>query len=143
MQGVFGFLISLASFLSIKVTSPVTHSMSPLISPSDPALTPWMIVISSAARGVLQTMLAVYIFGDIMSQWVLVVHRHENLRLTISWRGRVISIFLIIAGSVLYVYAKSGGDKKPAAVPVDPKALERGLGDVVFDENEEKRRDLE
>ncbi len=40
MQGVFGFLISLASFLSIKVTSPVTHSMSPLISPSDPALTP-------------------------------------------------------------------------------------------------------
>jgi len=44
---------------------------------------------------------------------------------------------------VLYVYAKSGGDKKPAAVPVDPKALERGLGDVVFDENEEKRRDLE
>jgi GDP-fucose transporter C1 len=25
-KGVFGFLISLASFLSIKVTSPVTHS---------------------------------------------------------------------------------------------------------------------
>jgi hypothetical protein len=26
LKGVFGFLISLASFLSIKVTSPVTHS---------------------------------------------------------------------------------------------------------------------
>jgi len=28
------------------------------------------LVISSAARGVLQTMLAVYFFGDIMSQFV-------------------------------------------------------------------------
>lgn len=60
-------------------------------------------------------------------------------------RGRVISIFLIIIGSVLYVYAKTDGDKKPPqshAIPMEPKALERGLGDVVFDEKEEKRREM-
>ncbi|RXK41392.1 hypothetical protein M231_01297 [Tremella mesenterica] len=70
ITGVFGFFISLASFLSIKVTSPVTH------------------MISSASRGVLQTILAVWLFGDVMSQ------------------GRILGIILIISGSVLYVYAK-------------------------------------
>ncbi|WWC87664.1 uncharacterized protein L201_002555 [Kwoniella dendrophila CBS 6074] len=105
ITGFFGFLISLASFISIKVTSPVTH------------------MISSATRGVLQTMLAVYIFGDIMS------------------RGRIISIFLIISGSVLYVYAKTEDSKKAkidnqADIPINPKSLERG--DVLFSADKEK-----
>ncbi|WWC68839.1 uncharacterized protein I206_102774 [Kwoniella pini CBS 10737] len=105
ITGFFGFLISLASFISIKVTSPVTH------------------MISSATRGVLQTILAVYIFGDIMS------------------RGRIISIFLIITGSVLYVYAKTEDSKKSknendvhTQVPANPKSLERG--DVLFSTDE-------
>ena len=68
----FGFLISLASFLSIKVTSPVTHSESdfPRVSPSGRLRARAHVltsVISSAARGVLQTMLAVYFFGDVLS----------------------------------------------------------------------------
>nr|XP_019050155.1 hypothetical protein I302_00577 [Kwoniella bestiolae CBS 10118]OCF29085.1 hypothetical protein I302_00577 [Kwoniella bestiolae CBS 10118] len=113
ITGLFGFLISLASFISIKVTSPVTH------------------MISSATRGVLQTMLAVYIFGDVMS------------------RGRIISIFLIISGSVLYVYAKTEDAKRSKErererevdVPLNPKSLERG--DVLFenqDGDDEKGR---
>ncbi|OCF45081.1 hypothetical protein I317_01133 [Kwoniella heveanensis CBS 569] len=125
ITGFFGFLISLASFISIKVTSPVTH------------------MISSASRGVLQTMLAVYIFGDVMS------------------RGRIISIFLIISGSVLYVYAKTEDAKKSsssnssnlnaskggrdgdphAKVPLNPKDLERG--DVLFSADREQERETE
>ncbi|KAK6907127.1 hypothetical protein L486_04161 [Kwoniella mangroviensis CBS 10435] len=110
ITGLFGFLISLASFISIKVTSPVTH------------------MISSATRGVLQTMLAVWIFGDVMS------------------RGRIISIFLIISGSVLYVYAKTEDSKKSSKqkhdeveVPLNPKSLERG--DVLFENDVEKDDD--
>ncbi|ORX36335.1 hypothetical protein BD324DRAFT_489113 [Kockovaella imperatae] len=89
ITGVFGFLISLASFISIKVTSPVTH------------------MISSAARGVLQTMLAVYFFGDIISS------------------GRMVSIALIITGSVLYVYSKSlpESDSKAPYSPLDSKSV--------------------
>jgi len=94
ITGLFGFLISLAAFISIKVTSPVTH------------------MISSAARGVLQTVIAVWLFGDIMSG------------------GRVMGIFLIISGSVLYVYSKSvpEGPKKPdsTVIPLDPRSVERG-----------------
>ncbi|KAI9632399.1 uncharacterized protein MKK02DRAFT_40703 [Dioszegia hungarica] len=92
ITGFFGFLISLAAMLSIKVTSPVTH------------------MISSAVRGVLQTFFAVYLFGDV---------------------GRIISIFLITAGSGLYVYAKSEESKATAYQPVppssDPRSLERGV----------------
>jgi hypothetical protein len=40
---------------------------------------------------------------------------------------------LIISGSMLYVYSKSEESMRPAHVPLDPKALERG-GDVGFDE---------
>lgn len=49
ITGIFGFLINIAGFLQIKVTSPVTH------------------MISSAVRGVLQTVLAVIIFSDIVT----------------------------------------------------------------------------
>lgn len=42
-------MICIAGFLSIKVTSPVTH------------------MVSSAARGVVQTLLSVWFFGDIIT----------------------------------------------------------------------------
>jgi GDP-fucose transporter C1 len=49
VTGIFGFLISIAGILSVKVTSPVTH------------------MFSSAARSVLQIALGVKIFGDIIT----------------------------------------------------------------------------
>ncbi|KAI3658741.1 hypothetical protein MP638_001623 [Amoeboaphelidium occidentale] len=49
VTGVFGFLINIAGFLQIKVTSPITH------------------MISSAVRGVLQTFLAVWLFSEILT----------------------------------------------------------------------------
>lgn len=49
-QGVVGFLMSIASMLSIKVTSPITH------------------MVSSAARGVAASVLGVWIFHDIITR---------------------------------------------------------------------------
>jgi len=50
VTGVFGFLICIAGFVSIKVTSPTTH------------------MVSSAVRGVVQTALGVWFFNDILTQ---------------------------------------------------------------------------
>lgn len=71
VTGFFGFLINIAGFLQIKVTSPVTH------------------MISSAFRGVLQTALAVAIFGDAVSM------------------KRSVGIFLILVGSSMYSTLRS------------------------------------
>ncbi len=49
VQGSVGFLLSIASVLSIKVTSPITH------------------MISSAIRGVAASFLGVALFGDILT----------------------------------------------------------------------------
>ncbi|KAL7415864.1 hypothetical protein BDY24DRAFT_380331 [Mrakia frigida] len=49
ITGVFGFLICIAGFLSIKVTSPVSH------------------MVSSAMRGVIQTFISVWLFSDIIT----------------------------------------------------------------------------
>lgn len=51
-QGLFGFLMSIASLLSIKVTSPITH------------------MISSAVRGVAASLLGVWLFHDIITTYV-------------------------------------------------------------------------
>ncbi|GAA5916167.1 hypothetical protein JCM6882_005404 [Rhodosporidiobolus microsporus] len=48
VTGVFGFLICIAGFLSIKVTSPISH------------------MISAAVRGVLQTFLGMWLFNDVV-----------------------------------------------------------------------------
>ena len=50
MQGVFGFLMSVASLMSIKVTSPITH------------------MVSSAVRGVAASLLGVWLFKDVVTQ---------------------------------------------------------------------------
>ncbi|CAL1695030.1 unnamed protein product [Somion occarium] len=49
ITGVFGFLLCVAGLLSIKVTSPITH------------------MFSSAARSVLQTLLGVWLFNDLLT----------------------------------------------------------------------------
>ncbi|KAJ3994878.1 hypothetical protein F5050DRAFT_394799 [Lentinula boryana] len=71
ITGIFGFLISIAGILSVKITSPVTH------------------MFSSAARSVLQIVLGVKIFGDIVTT------------------QRATSAFVILAGTLLYTYVKS------------------------------------
>ncbi|CAG8600145.1 2869_t:CDS:2 [Diversispora eburnea] len=81
-EGFFGFLINIAGFLQIKVTSPVTH------------------MISSAFRGVIQTVFGALIFGDI---------------LTI---GRVEGIALILAGSCFYTWIKDRESKKNTATTI-------------------------
>ncbi|KAJ3185102.1 hypothetical protein HDU87_002668 [Geranomyces variabilis] len=70
ITGVLGFLLNIASFFQIKITSPVTHA------------------VSAAARGVVQTALAVWVFN-------------EALTSTRAW-----SITIITAGSCLYTIAK-------------------------------------
>jgi len=87
ITGIFGFALGLAGLISIKVTSPVTH------------------MFSSAARSVLQTILGVIIFGDI-----IVLHR-------------AISILVITAGTLYFIWVKSRSG--PSAPP--PKASEPDL----------------
>ncbi|KAM5539736.1 hypothetical protein V8D89_006549 [Ganoderma adspersum] len=50
ITGVFGFLMSVASLMSIKVTSPITH------------------MVSSAVRGVAASLLGVWLFKDVVTQ---------------------------------------------------------------------------
>ncbi|CAE6472122.1 unnamed protein product [Rhizoctonia solani] len=71
VTGVFGFLLCVASLISIKVTSPVTH------------------MFTSAVRSVLQTVLGVLIFKDIITA------------------NRLASIGVILFGSCLYTWVKS------------------------------------
>ncbi|GAA5948244.1 hypothetical protein JCM3775_000721 [Rhodotorula graminis] len=82
VTGVFGFLICIAGFLSIKVTSPISH------------------MISAAVRGVLQTFLSVWVFGDKVTS------------------GRGFGIVFILTGSIYYVYTKS--TEQSAARPAAP-----------------------
>jgi len=94
VTGVFGFLISVAGILSVKVTSPVTH------------------MFSSAARSVLQVILGVRIFGDILTT------------------QRAMSILTILSGTLLYSWLKSR--ETPLALgsknPILPMANVPGTG---------------
>ncbi|KAK1233666.1 hypothetical protein PQX77_003161 [Marasmius sp. AFHP31] len=77
VTGVFGFLLCVAGLLSIKVTSPITH------------------MFSSAARSVIQTLLGVWLFHDL---------------LTIN-RGS--SILIILGGTMYYTWVKSNEQQPP------------------------------
>ncbi|KAF9074845.1 hypothetical protein BDP27DRAFT_1316064 [Rhodocollybia butyracea] len=77
VTGLFGFMLCVAGLLSIKVTSPVTH------------------MFSSAARSVLQTLLGVMIFSDILTV------------------NRVSSILVILGGTMYYTWVKSSEFKPP------------------------------
>ncbi|KAF7308748.1 TPT domain-containing protein [Mycena kentingensis (nom. inval.)] len=77
VTGVFGFLLNISHSLSIKVTSPITH------------------MFSSAAKGVIQTLLGMWIFGDILTQ------------------TRAYSILTITAGTVYYTYVQSQPKPRP------------------------------
>ncbi|KAG7099635.1 hypothetical protein E1B28_001461 [Marasmius oreades] len=89
VTGVFGFLLCVAGLLSIKVTSPVTH------------------MFSSAARSVIQTLLGVLIFHDL---------------LTIN-RGA--SIFVILCGTMYFTWVKSLEQQPQPRQPVDLESVGR------------------
>ncbi|CUA72484.1 GDP-fucose transporter 1 [Rhizoctonia solani] len=76
VTGTFGFLFCVASLISIKVTSPVTH------------------MFTSAVRSVLQTVLGVLIFKDIITT------------------NRLASIAVILFGSCLYTWVKSKDNRR-------------------------------
>ncbi|GFZ48042.1 hypothetical protein JCM24511_05790 [Saitozyma sp. JCM 24511] len=118
ITGIVGFLICVAGVLSIKVTSPVTH------------------MFSAAVRSVLQTILGVQLFGDVINA------------------SRIISILLILLGSLSYTYHKSrpakpspggtGSGTAPSPSPRNygqsaanpPKAGEAGTGFAPIPEDE-------
>lgn len=100
VTGVFGALLGLASMLSVKATSPVTH------------------MFSSAAKSVLQTVLGVWLFHDLMTT------------------GRASSILVILIGTLYYTWVKS--QQAPAPPPnkeqeMVQRAEEEGLLAVEFD----------
>lgn len=100
VTGIFGFLLCVAGLLSIKVTSPITH------------------MFSSATRSVLQTLLAVWIFSDILTA------------------NRAASILLILSGTMYYTWVKSA--PAPAAVNKD---MEAGMSLITSAEQGASSRD--
>jgi len=89
VTGVFGFLLCMAGLLSIKVTSPVTH------------------MFSSAARSVIQTVLGVFIFGDIITS------------------NRGLSILVITIGTLYYTWLKSATPPPPQKTPPNERDIEK------------------
>jgi len=93
VTGVFGFLLCVAGLLSIKITSPITH------------------MFSSAARSVLQTLLGVWLFGDILTV------------------NRAVSILVICGGTMYYTWAKNlENSKAPPKAPQGQKSDDVELG---------------
>lgn len=85
VTGVFGFLLCIAGLLSIKVTSPVTH------------------MFSSAARSVLQTLIGVWAFKDVLNV------------------NRGLSIGIILGGTMYYTWIRSAPPPPPRRTN-DPEA---------------------
>lgn len=81
ITGIFGFFLCVAGLLSIKVTSPITHMFS---SVSRFVTLYWLIlrcIPAQAAKGVLQTLLGIWIFNDILTtcvsgSFLKILHRH-------------------------------------------------------------------
>jgi len=88
ITGVLGFMMSIASLLSIKVTSPITH------------------MVSSAVRGVAASLLAMWLFHDIITT------------------GRASSIAIILLGSILYTWVKHQ-ESQPKQVVASRSSYER------------------
>jgi hypothetical protein len=99
VTGFFGFLLGLAGLLSIKVTSPVSH------------------MVSSAARSVLQTVLGVWLFGEIVTG------------------RRALSITVITLGALYYTWIQS------ASIPSSPSTAEDDHDDEDEDEDEDEEEE--
>lgn len=71
VTGIFGFLLCIAGLLSIKVTSPITHMFSSVSHLHCIQNIDGTILLPQALRSVIQTLLGVWIFKDIMTVYVL------------------------------------------------------------------------
>ena len=103
--------MSIASLLSIKVTSPITH------------------MISSAVRGVAASLLGMWLFHDIITTLVLVPSNSLEHFDTDSYRGRATSIAVILLGSIYYTWVKhkeSQNSNPPKYERVPMEDVERG-----------------
>ncbi|KAJ7161431.1 hypothetical protein C8R43DRAFT_992861 [Mycena crocata] len=100
VTGVFGFLLCLAGLLSIRVTSPITH------------------MFSSAARSVLQTVIGVTYFGDLITT------------------NRATSIIVILGGSLFYTWIKAL--EAPTAPLRQATDIESNGGDKVAEDDSQE-----
>ncbi|KAJ7773432.1 hypothetical protein B0H16DRAFT_1512328 [Mycena metata] len=93
VTGFFGFLLGIWHSLSIKVTSPITH------------------MFSSAAKGVIQTVLGMWIFSDVLT------------------RSRFYSIVSITCGTIFYTWAQTSKPRArfPKNDPEKPLTDEQGM----------------
>ncbi|CCM03130.1 uncharacterized protein FIBRA_05251 [Fibroporia radiculosa] len=109
VTGLFGFLLCVAGLLSIKVTSPITH------------------MFSSAARSVIQTLLGVLVFQDILTT------------------NRAASILVITSGTVYYTWAKSVGtapSKPRPSMPQDPENPDKENSSFMKEYGDDRLEDI-
>jgi solute carrier family 35 (GDP-fucose transporter), member C1 len=86
VTGVLGFLMSIASLLSIQVTSPIT----PMVS-----------------RGVAASLLGLYVFHDIITTCVtFLLSALYGMLIGVTASGQATSIAVILSGSALYTWFK-------------------------------------
>lgn len=84
-------MMSIASLLSIKVTSPITH------------------MVSSAVRGVAASLLGMWLFHDVITTFVISILIYCRLIVECYFEidsGRASSIATILFGSILYTWVK-------------------------------------
>lgn len=106
--------MSIASLLSIKVTSPITH------------------MVSSAVRGVAASVLGVWLFQDIVSTYVPAAIPCTDSRsayLFLFHSGRATSIAAILLGSIFYTWVKHQ-ESQPKYERVPLEKIEEGKGDM-------------
>jgi GDP-fucose transporter C1 len=119
--------MSIASLLSIKVTSPITH------------------MVSSAVRGVAASLLGMWLFHDIMTTYAIVA-TSESVYADLVISGRASSIGIILAGSILYTWIKnaesspSATSGKAGATPAGYQPVKTENGDLELGETS-KRED--
>ncbi|KAJ7026107.1 hypothetical protein C8F04DRAFT_966812 [Mycena alexandri] len=108
ITGIFGFLLGIANVLSIKVTSPISH------------------MFSAAAKSVIQMLLGVIFFGDIVTGL------------------RVGAITLITGGTMFYTWSQGHmSQQKIAPKPLDVNLEEQSTPFLAQEEREEQNEKSE
>lgn len=100
--------MSIASLLSIKVTSPITH------------------MISSAVRGVAGSLLAMKLFKEIITALVHGFPLFLFFKMTPLRSGRASSIAIILLGSILYTWVKHR-ETQPSKRDDSPKEVNEDI----------------
>ncbi|KAF7293032.1 TPT domain-containing protein [Mycena indigotica] len=108
VTGIFGFLLSLANILSIKVTNPTSH------------------MFSAAAKTVIQTLIGVLFFGDLLDV------------------SRATGILLITAGTIFYTWAQIRPHPQQPSYEAVPTLddVEKQTGETDDEEDDDIEKDL-